>query len=218
MIYNESVLTADIPMLNYQLVIADIPYPSVKVPYKGFTLEQVTLLMYQIKSVISEDATVIFYGKDTDVFVYKEASKRLGETVLPSIGFIPWIKKHSTKNKPYGWKDATEYLIFFNNRKFKTRVTNKYKGTGKDRITIYKSPYHADVNASPLFHTRLFGTHVHEKPGSQIRQLLELYTKEGDNVLDTCAGSGVVLRECKAMNRGYTGYETNEDSSCWNLI
>ncbi len=109
-------------------------------------------------------------------------------------------------------------LYFLVTESLKLGVTNKYKGTGKDRITIYKSPYHADVNASPLFHTRLFGSHVHEKPESQIRQLLELYTEEGDAVLDTCAGSGVVSRICKEMGRECVAYETNPEASCWDLV
>ncbi len=121
MIYLESVLEADIPRLDYQLVIADIPYPSVKVPYKGFTPEQIHILMMKIDKVAGKDATIIFYGKDTDVEVYQNVAKLGMGITRPSKGFIPWIKKHSTKNKPYGWKDATEYLVFFGNRKFKTR-------------------------------------------------------------------------------------------------
>ena len=49
--------------------------------------------------------------------------------------------------------------------------------------------------------------HPHEKPFELIKFLVEESTREGDTVLDPFAGSGVVGKVCKMLNRNYYGAE-----------
>ena len=47
--------------------------------------------------------------------------------------------------------------------------------------------------------------HPHQKPKELIRALLEATTKEGDLVVDPCAGSFIVLEVCQELKRDYLG-------------
>ena len=47
--------------------------------------------------------------------------------------------------------------------------------------------------------------HPHQKPFFLIRTLIEATTKEGDLVVDPCAGSFVVLEVCQELKRDYLG-------------
>lgn len=49
--------------------------------------------------------------------------------------------------------------------------------------------------------------HPNEKPVDLLKYLIKTYTKEGDLVLDNCAGSGSTLVAAKELNRRYIGIE-----------
>lgn len=50
-----------------------------------------------------------------------------------------------------------------------------------------------------------------QKPQSVLRRLIEIFTDEGDVVIDPCAGSGSTLRACKDLNRSCYGFEISKD-------
>lgn len=49
--------------------------------------------------------------------------------------------------------------------------------------------------------------HPTQKPISVLKRLIEIFTDEGDVVIDPCAGSGTTLRACKELNRNSYGFE-----------
>lgn len=49
--------------------------------------------------------------------------------------------------------------------------------------------------------------HPSQKPVGLIKQLIEIFTDEGDVVIDPCAGSGTTLRAAKELNRNSYGFE-----------
>lgn len=49
--------------------------------------------------------------------------------------------------------------------------------------------------------------HPAQKPVGLIKQLVEIFTDEGDVVIDPCAGSGSTLRACMELNRSCYGFE-----------
>ena len=53
--------------------------------------------------------------------------------------------------------------------------------------------------------------HPTQKPVSLYKWLLELYTSEGDLVLDTHLGSGSIAIACHYMKRKLIGYEINNE-------
>ena len=52
--------------------------------------------------------------------------------------------------------------------------------------------------------------HPTQKPVSILKQLIEIFTDEGDTVIDPCAGSGTTLRACKELNRNCYGFEIDK--------
>lgn len=53
--------------------------------------------------------------------------------------------------------------------------------------------------------------HPTQKPVSLLKQLIEIFTDEGDVVIDPVAGSGSTLRACKELNRSCYGFEIKKD-------
>jgi len=57
--------------------------------------------------------------------------------------------------------------------------------------------------------------HPTQKPVNLMKQLIEIFTDEGDTVIDPCAGSGSTLRASKELNRNSFGFEI--DKNFYNL-
>ena len=53
--------------------------------------------------------------------------------------------------------------------------------------------------------------HPAQKPVSLLKQLIEIFTDEGDVVIDPCAGSGTTLRAAAELNRSAYGFEISRD-------
>lgn len=52
--------------------------------------------------------------------------------------------------------------------------------------------------------------HPTQKPVSVLKRLIEIFTDEGDVVIDPCAGSGSTLRACRELNRHSYGFEVSK--------
>ncbi|MDU3410661.1 site-specific DNA-methyltransferase [Clostridium sp.] len=53
--------------------------------------------------------------------------------------------------------------------------------------------------------------HPTQKPVGLLKQLIEIFTDEGDIVIDPCAGSATTLRACKELNRHSYGFEISKE-------
>lgn len=53
--------------------------------------------------------------------------------------------------------------------------------------------------------------HPTQKPVNLLKQLIKIFTDEGDVVIDPCAGSGSTLRACMELNRSCYGFEIKKD-------
>ena len=52
--------------------------------------------------------------------------------------------------------------------------------------------------------------HPTQKPVAVLKQLIRIFTDEGDVVIDPCAGSGTTLRACAELNRSSYGFELHK--------
>lgn len=52
--------------------------------------------------------------------------------------------------------------------------------------------------------------HPTQKPVSVLKRLIEIFTDEGDTVIDPVAGSGSTLRACAELNRNCYGFEVDK--------
>lgn len=53
--------------------------------------------------------------------------------------------------------------------------------------------------------------HPAQKPVGVLKRLIEIFTDEGDVVIDPCAGSGSTLRACIELNRSCYGFEIKKE-------
>lgn len=53
--------------------------------------------------------------------------------------------------------------------------------------------------------------HPTQKPVNLLKQLIKIFTNEGDVVIDPCAGSGSTLRACMELNRSCYGFEIKKE-------
>ena len=53
--------------------------------------------------------------------------------------------------------------------------------------------------------------HPTQKPVNVLKRLIEIFTDEGDVVIDPCCGSGTTLRASKELNRHSYGFEIGKE-------
>ena len=53
--------------------------------------------------------------------------------------------------------------------------------------------------------------HPTQKPVNLLKELIKIFTDEGDVVIDPCAGSGSTLRACEELKRNCYGFEIKKN-------
>ena len=105
---------------------------------------------------------------------------------------------------------ATEHAIVlykdklpkFNNGRQLDENGKPIKGTGKMMFNWME--WKRDGKEIPKLHPT-------QKPVNLLKKLIEIFTDEGDIVIDPCCGSGSTLRAAKEMNRDSYGFEIMKD-------
>jgi site-specific DNA-methyltransferase (adenine-specific) len=106
---------------------------------------------------------------------------------------------------------ATEYAVVlyrdklpkFNNGVKKDENGKNIRGTGK-MIKNWFEVKRDNKNDYPKIHPT-------QKPVSLLKELIEIFTDEGDVVIDPCAGSGTTLRAARELNRHSFGFEIDKN-------
>lgn len=101
---------------------------------------------------------------------------------------------------------ATEYAVVlyrdklpkFNNGRQTDENGKPIRGTGKMIFNWFE--WKKDGKEIPKIHPT-------QKPVNVLKQLIEIFTDEGDVVIDPVAGSGSTLRACAELNRNCYGFE-----------
>lgn len=139
---------------------------------------------------------------------------------------IEYGKKHGFKNS---------YPLFFikNYSAQVLKANMKIVGATEHAIVLYKDKLpkfnngrQLDENGKPIRGTgkMMFNwmewkrdgkeipkLHPTQKPVNLLKKLIEIFTDEGDIVIDPCCGSGSTLRAAKEMNRDSYGFEIMKD-------
>ena len=93
--------------------------------------------------------------------------------------------------------NATEYAIVLYRDKLP-----KFRNDGKMVFNWFN--WVKDDKSVPKIHPT-------QKPVGVLKRLIEIFTDEGDIVIDPCAGSGSTLRAAKECGRNSYGFEINKD-------
>lgn len=160
----------------------------------------------------------------------KEKGKAPAMIVFCSFEQIPIVieygKKHGFNNN---------YPIFFiNNYSAQVLKANmKIVGATEHAVVLYRDKLpkfnngrQTDENGKPIrgtgkmvfnwFEWKRDGKeypkiHPTQKPVNLLKQLIEIFTDEGDVVIDPCAGSGSTLRACMEIGRSSYGFEISKE-------
>lgn len=105
---------------------------------------------------------------------------------------------------------ATEYAVVlyrdklpkFNNGRKLDNEGKPIRGTGKMIFNWFE--WKKDGTEIPKIHPT-------QKPVSVLKKLIEIFTDEGDVVIDPVAGSGSTLRACAELNRSCYGFEIKKN-------
>lgn len=217
-----------------QLVIADIPY---NLGINAYASSTEWYINGDNKNGESKKAGKAFFNTDTNFNIaeymhfcsrlLKKEPKEKGQApamiVFCSFEQMPIIidygKKHGFKNnyplffiKNYSSQvlkanmkivGATEHAVVLYRDKL-PKFNNGKKETGKGKMIFNWFEWQRDnKNEYPKIHPT-------QKPVKILKQLIEIFTDEGDVVIDPCAGSATTLRACMELNRNSYGFEVSK--------
>ncbi len=125
---------------------------------------------------------------------------------------IFFIKNYSAQVLKANMKivGATEHAVVlyrdklpkFNNGRQVDENGKPIRGTGKMVFNWFE--WKRDNKEYPKIHPT-------QKPVNLLKQLIEIFTDEGEVVIDPCAGSATTLRACMELNRNSYGFEISKD-------
>ena len=107
---------------------------------------------------------------------------------------------------------ATEHAVvlyrdklpkFNNGRQIDSKTGKPITGTGKMIFNWFEWQRDSKKDYPSI--------HPTQKPVNLLKRLIEIFTDEGDVVIDPCAGSATTLRACMELNRHSYGFEISKD-------
>lgn len=98
--------------------------------------------------------------------------------------------------------DGTDYAMVLYRDKL-PKFNNGKKETGKGKMIFNWFNWQKDGKDIPKIHPT-------QKPVATLKQLIEIFTDEGDTVIDPVAGSGTTLRACRELKRNSYGFEVSK--------
>lgn len=140
-------------------------------------------------------AMIVFCAFEQIPIVVEQAKKH---GLMKSYPLI-FIKNYSSQVLKANMKivGATEYAVVLYREKLP-----KFNNHGKMIFNWFK--WEKDEKNIPKIHPT-------QKPVKVLKKLIEIFTDEGDVVIDPCAGSGSTLRACAELNRSCYGFEIKRE-------
>lgn len=117
---------------------------------------------------------------------------------------LVFIKNYSAQVLKANMKivNACEYAVVLYREKLPK--FNNIDEFGKNHMIFNWFEWKRDSKDIPKIHPT-------QKPVNLLKQLIKIFTDEGDVVIDPCAGSGSTLRACMELNRSCYGFEIKRD-------
>lgn len=166
------------------------------------------MLVKEPKEKGKSPAMIVFCSFDQIPMII-EVGKRYGFKNNYPLFFI---KKSSPQALKANMKivGATEHAVVlyrdklpkFNNGRKLDKDGKNIRGTGKMVLNWFN--WERDGKEIPKIHPT-------QKPVRLLKQLIEIFTDEGDVVIDPCCGSGATLRAAKELRRDSYGFEIMKD-------
>jgi site-specific DNA-methyltransferase (adenine-specific) len=218
-----------------QLVIADIPYNLGKNAYASSTEWYID---GDNKKGESKKAGKAFFNTDHNFNIAeymhfcskllikepKEKGKAPAMIVFCSFEQIPIVTEYGKK---HGFKNSYPLFFIKNYSAQVLKANMRIVGATEHAVVLYrdKLPKFNNGRSETEKGKMVFNwfewkrdnakqypkIHPTQKPVAVLKQLIKIFTDEGDVVIDPCAGSGTTLRACRELNRSSFGFEISKD-------
>ena len=145
-------------------------------------------------------AMIIFCAFEQIPFVIEQGKKH---GLMKSYPLV-FIKNYSAQVLKANMKivGATEFAVVLYRDKL-PKFNNK-DIFGNNRMIFNWFKWERDGNGYPKIHPT-------QKPVNLLKELIQIFTDEGDVVIDPVAGSGSTLRACAELNRNCYGFEIKKN-------
>ena len=159
------------------------------------------LLKKEPKETNSAPAMIVFCAFEQIPMVIDYGKKHGFLNSYPLI----FIKNYSSQVLKANMKivGATEYAIVLYRDKLPKFRNGKIEGKPGNMVFNWMNWYRDEKEYPKL--------HPTQKPINVLKRLIEVFTDEGDVVIDPVAGSASTLRACKELNRHSFGFEIKKD-------
>lgn len=212
-----------------QLVIADIPY---NLGVNAYASSTEWYIDGDNKKGESKKAGKAFFKTDNNFKIAeymhfcsrllikepKERGKAPAMIVFCSFEQMPIVIEYG---KRYGFKN--NYPIFFikNYSAQVLKANMKIVGAVEHAVVLYRDKLPKFNNDGHMIFNwfewkrdsvkQYPKIHPTQKPVKVLKRLIEIFTDEGDTVIDPVAGSGSTLRACMELNRNCYGFEIDKN-------
>lgn len=212
-----------------QLVIADIPY---NLGNNAYASNPMWYVGGDNKNGESEKANKSFFDTDNDFRIAeymhfcnrmlikepKEKGKAPAMIVFCAFEQMPGVIEYGQR---YGFAHSYP-LVFVKNYSAQVLKANmKIVGATEYAVVLYREKLPKFNNGGRMIFNwfewkRDSGRdypkiHPTQKPVGLLKRLIEIFTDEGDTVIDPVAGSGATLRACAELNRNGYGFEIKKE-------
>ena len=217
-----------------QLVIADIPY---NLGNNAYASSPEWYIDGDNKNGESKKANSSFFDTDKDFRISeffhfcnklikpepKEKNSAGCMIVFCSFQQINTVIEYAKK---YGFKNYIPLIFIKNTSPQVLKANMKIVGACEYALVLYRDKLPKFRNGGELNPTKMIKNwfewkkdskkevekiHPTQKPVNVLKQLIEIFTDEGDIVIDPVAGSGSTLRASNEMNRSCYGFEIKKD-------
>lgn len=147
----------------------------------------------------------------------KEKNQAPAMIVFCAFEQLETVKKYGEK---YGFKHSYP-LVFIKNFSAQVLKANmKIVGATEYALVLYRDKLPKFRNNGKMVFNwfvwqkdskEIPKIHPTQKPVNVLKELIKVFTDEGDTVIDPCAGSASTLRACKELGRNSYGFEVSKD-------
>lgn len=218
MYYNDNFMNyRNYKMKKAKLILTDIPYC---IGFNAYASNPQWWKDGNISKGYSEKAKQEFFKNDSNFNIdnfLEFCSDNLEEngSVIVFCSFIQQFEIISLMKK-YGFKKYIPLVFIKNNSAEVLKANMRIVGACEYGLQLIKNRLPEFYNNKRMIknwfnmNTKFFTIkkiHPNQKSDTLIEDFIDLFTKEGDVVIDPCMGSGVTYFKCKEKNRQFYGFE-----------
>jgi site-specific DNA-methyltransferase (adenine-specific) len=227
-LYNDDCITVMQQLVDNNItvdcIVVDLPYfKVVKDEFDNQWKDEQEYLNW-VRSVFNIARDLIKEDGNIIVFCSRQYARKISNIFDYEMMWIEkrqiiWARKRGFNNtRGHALASGYEPILYwtngvkgtFNNIKIKPDTKRLEYTTGMLKDGVSLSDVWTDIPALP-HNSKEKVAHPTQKPIKLMERIIEVFTNEGDTVLDFCMGSGSTGVACKNLNRDFIGIEINKE-------